>query len=577
MAEIIANRYEIIKSLGRGGMANVYLAFDRILKRDVAIKILKADMSSDPVSLQRFSREANASTKLSHPNIVDIYDVGEDNGKHYIVMEYVKGYTLKQLLQRRGAIPPREAVWMTRQLAAALMEAHKNGLIHRDIKSQNVLIKDDGTVKLADFGIAILSNSMQLTSKDSVLGSVHYLAPELAKGEAASMKSDIYSLGIVLYELLTGDVPFKGDTPVQIALKHIKNEIPDVRKFNSAIPQSVVNVLTRATAKNPRDRYDNIALMLKDLNTCLDDSRTNEKPISTKSSSSIKKDYNISETADHSLKKAKTNKVQKGFSTLLIISISLVSIIVLLMILFFTGFFFKKQTNLTEVPDIVGMSLLQATDKIDASGLKVDYPVKRQLTDDTEKDIVISVTPFEGSSVEKGSKITLIVSDGIFSVMPDYVGKDIDEVAAFLGNSIHIQRVDVIDSEKEPGTIIKQSGINAGDKFDAYDNNLTIIFEVAIPEMDNIPTQLLGLDIDDAVEILDEEGFNSQLIKIDISELNDTEKVMYEPGTVCRMDPSEGTLFYKNEESIIKLYYYEKAKNIETLPETQNNENSEVD
>lgn len=577
MAEIIANRYEIIKSLGRGGMANVYLAFDRILKRDVAIKILKADMSSDPVSLQRFSREANASTKLSHPNIVDIYDVGEDNGKHYIVMEYVKGYTLKQLLQRRGAIPPREAVWMTRQLAAALMEAHKNGLIHRDIKSQNVLIKDDGTVKLADFGIAILSNSMQLTSKDSVLGSVHYLAPELAKGEAASMKSDIYSLGIVLYELLTGDVPFKGDTPVQIALKHIKNEIPDVRKFNSAIPQSVVNVLTRATAKNPRDRYDNIALMLKDLNTCLDDSRTNEKPISTKSSSSIKKDYNISETADHSLKKAKTNKVQKGFSTLLIISISLVSIIVLLMILFFTGFFFKKQTNLTEVPDIVGMSLLQATDKIDASGLKVDYPVKRQLTDDTEKDIVISVTPFEGSSVEKGSKITLTVSDGIFSVMPDYVGKDIDEVAAFLGNSIHIQRVDVIDSEKEPGTIIKQSGINAGDKFDAYDNNLTIIFEVAIPEMDNIPTQLLGLDIDDAVEILDEEGFNSQLIKIDISELNDTEKVMYEPGTVCRMDPSEGTLFYKNEESIIKLYYYEKAKNIETLPETQNNENSEVD
>ncbi len=213
----IANRYEVIREIGKGGMANVYLAFDTILNRQVAIKILKSDMANDPVSLERFKREANTSTKLFHPNAVEVYDVGEQGNMHYIVMEYVKGHTLKQLIQRRGALPPKEAVWIMKQLTGALLQAHKNGIIHRDIKSQNVLIKDDGTVKLADFGIAVLNDAMQLTSKGSILGSVHYLAPELAKGGQATMQSDIYSLGIVFYELLTGDVPFKADSPVQVS------------------------------------------------------------------------------------------------------------------------------------------------------------------------------------------------------------------------------------------------------------------------------------------------------------------------------------------------------------------------
>ncbi|MBQ1900356.1 MAG: serine/threonine protein kinase, partial [Erysipelotrichaceae bacterium] len=215
MSEYIGNRYRIVKLIGRGGMADVYLAYDVILKREVAVKILKSDMADDDTALERFKREAGAVTQLSHPNIVDVYDVGDDKDRHYIVMEYIKGYTLKQLIKKRGPIPYKEAVWMMKQLAGALMEAHRNNVIHRDVKSQNVLIKDDGTIKLSDFGIALANGAMQITKKDSVLGSVHYLAPELSRGKQASMQSDIYSLGIVFYELLTGDVPFKADNPVQ--------------------------------------------------------------------------------------------------------------------------------------------------------------------------------------------------------------------------------------------------------------------------------------------------------------------------------------------------------------------------
>ena len=265
MAETIGNRYELLKLIGRGGMADVYLAFDIILNRHVAVKILKSDMADDDLALERFKREAGAVTKLSHPNIVDVYDVGDDGNRHYIVMEYVKGYTLKQLIKKRGPIPYKEAVWMMKQLAGALMEAHRNNVIHRDVKSQNVLIKDDGTIKLSDFGIALAAGAMQITHEDSVIGSVHYLAPELSKGKQATMQSDIYSLGIVFYELLVGDVPFKADSPVQVALKHIKEDVPSVRSINPEIPQAVENIIIKATAKNLNNRYKNIALMLKDL------------------------------------------------------------------------------------------------------------------------------------------------------------------------------------------------------------------------------------------------------------------------------------------------------------------------
>ena len=208
MNKIIAERYMLVTALGEGGMADVYLAVDTILNREVAIKILRGELGKDPVALLRFQREANAVSKLNHPNVVDVYDVGEYEGRHYIVMEYVRGRTLKQLISQRGALQADEAVNIMIQLTSAVQHAHENNIIHRDIKPQNVLVKDDGTVKITDFGIALAHDAVQLTQTNAVLGSAHYLAPETTRGETPTNQVDIYALGIVFYELLTGSVPF---------------------------------------------------------------------------------------------------------------------------------------------------------------------------------------------------------------------------------------------------------------------------------------------------------------------------------------------------------------------------------
>ena len=267
--KMIAERYMIVSSLGEGGMADVYLAIDTILNREVAIKVLRGELSKDPVTLLRFQREANAVSKLNHPNVVDVYDVGEFEGRHYIVMEYVRGRTLKQLISQRGALHQEEAVNIMIQLTSAVQHAHENDIIHRDIKPQNVLVKDDGTVKITDFGIALAHDTVQLTQSDAVLGSAHYLAPETTRGETPSNQVDIYALGIVFYELLTGNVPFHGDNPVQIAMKHLREEIPSVRDFNPTLPQSVENIIIKATVKNRKLRYQSAKDMLYDLHHCL--------------------------------------------------------------------------------------------------------------------------------------------------------------------------------------------------------------------------------------------------------------------------------------------------------------------
>jgi len=263
--ELINNRYEIVALIGEGGMANVYLANDIVEQRQVAIKILRGEMANDVVALVRFQREANAAATLAHPNIIQIYDVGNDNNRHYIVMEYVRGRTLKQWITQRGALPLEEAIYIMRQITIAMQVAHEKGIIHRDIKPQNVLITDDGSIKITDFGIAMAQDALQLTVSESVMGSVHYLAPELAKGEAATYRSDIYSLGIVFYELLSGDVPFRADAPVQVALKHLREEMPLIRNLNPAIPQFVENIIIKATAKNKANRYGSCGELLYDL------------------------------------------------------------------------------------------------------------------------------------------------------------------------------------------------------------------------------------------------------------------------------------------------------------------------
>ena len=275
--QMIGGRYEIVKTIGEGGMANVYMAKDTILDRKVAIKVLRGDLSGDDKFIRRFQREALSVSNLSHQNIVEVYDVGEENGQHYIVMEYIDGKTLKQLLQKRGSLTLSEVMDIMNQLTDGLTHAHGAYIIHRDIKPQNIMIQDDGLIKITDFGIAMALNATQLTQTNSVMGSVHYLPPEQANGKGSTIKSDVYSLGILMYELLTGNVPFKGDNAVEIALKHMKEKIPSIRRQNPTIPQSVENIVLRATAKNPKNRYESIHEMHEEIIHCLDEEHLNDK------------------------------------------------------------------------------------------------------------------------------------------------------------------------------------------------------------------------------------------------------------------------------------------------------------
>ena len=245
----INDRYEIIRVIGEGGMANVYLANDTILNRKVAVKVLRGDLANDEKFVRRFQREALSASSLNHPNIVEMYDVGEDDGNFYIVMEYVDGKNLKQLIKRRTKLSLTEVVDIMKQLTDGISHAHDSFIIHRDIKPQNMLILDNGLVKITDFGIAVALNSTQLTQTNSVMGSVHYLPPEQAAGKGATFKSDIYSLGIMMYELITGKLPFRGENAVEIALKQMKEPIPSIREDNNEIPQAVENIVLKACAK----------------------------------------------------------------------------------------------------------------------------------------------------------------------------------------------------------------------------------------------------------------------------------------------------------------------------------------
>lgn len=544
MAEIIGKRYLILKQIGKGGMADVFLAQDMILKREVAIKVLHGDLSSDAVALERFHREAGASTSLTHPNIVDIYDVGEDNKKYYIVMEYVKGHTLKQLIQKRGPIPVREAVWLMKQLSSALQEAHNNGIIHRDIKSQNVLIKADGTVKLSDFGIALANDAMQITSKDAVLGSVHYLAPECAKGHLANIQSDIYSLGIVFYEILMGDIPFKGDQPVKIAMQHIRNEIPSIKHANPELPQSVENIILKATCKNTQQRYKTVRDMLKDLEVCLNPDHKNDSKIILKSILPEEK-------------KKEQKKIQKKnvwiyrFSLVGLVAFALLMII---SILYLSGVIGKRSRNV-RVPELTGLSVIEAQDVLNAVGLTIDYHnIERVMTENIEAGKIISYSPDKETEIEQGARVHIVVSNGIYAVTEDYTGKNIHEVKALLQKAGIIVEETAIASDRTPGTILQQEGLLPGEKYNPNVRNVIRLKYSQYPTM-LIPFKTLGRSVESVRLEFEEKGFAVSVEYLDPSVLSEKEK-SYGEGNVVRISPSEGTSYRQEGNEKIVLYSY---------------------
>ncbi len=497
----INDRYEVIRSIGEGGMANVYLGYDTILDRNVAIKVLRGDLSNDEKFVRRFQREALSASSLAHPNIVEMYDVGEDDGLYYIVMEFIDGITLKQLLKKRGSLTLSETLDIMSQLTDGMSHAHDSYIIHRDLKPQNIMIKDDGQIKITDFGIAMALNSTQLTQTNSVMGSVHYLPPEQASGNGATVKSDIYSMGIIFYELLTGKLPFKGENAVEIALKQMRDPLPSIREDNPEIPQSIENIILRATAKNPKNRYEDSREMHEDLLTALDESRMNEEKIKFKypehESSEKKKaeakakeepkkeDEDIEDTSEIA-EKIEDDKEEKRNKKLIIILSSILGVAILALVIVFGLIPLLTKKDNVEVPSCEGLKVETCEKKLQKLGFEVNPTIKKEYSSEIKKDRVVKTNPEAGRSVKYGTKITIYKSKGEETFeLEDYTGKNYAEVKTKLeisyGLKVTIEKKDVSEAVEDSDLIIAQSlpkgtKVKSGDSITLYvPNQLEIV------------------------------------------------------------------------------------------------------
>jgi len=476
----ISDRYQIVKSIGEGGMANVYLAYDTILDRNVAIKVLRGDLSNDEKFVRRFQREALAASSLSNPNIVEVYDVGEDNGEYYIVMEYIEGKHLKQLIKKRGKLTVSEAVDIVMQITDGLSVAHDSYIIHRDIKPQNIMILENGLIKITDFGIAMAMNSTQLTQTNSVMGSVHYLPPEQASGKGSTLQSDIYSIGILFYELLTGKLPFKGENAVEIALKHLKEELPSIRDEIPNIPQSVENIIIKATAKNPKNRYADAREMQEVFKTCLDPSRKDKAKIKLryqeasddtkmikqikeepKKNTESKKGNNKNVEEEVIAKKITGDDLKKQNKTLIILA-SIFTGLVLVITVVFVCITLVGKNKTIEVPDVTNKTLNEAIKLLQDKGFTISDEQENVSDEDVEVGNIVKTSPVAGTKRKKGSEIKLYVSSGDETVeIEDYTGLDYREVKGALearGIKVNVEEESVdADSEFESDQIVSQS------------------------------------------------------------------------------------------------------------------------
>ena len=493
----INDRYQIIKTIGEGGMANVYLAYDTILDRNVAVKVLRGDLATDEKFVRRFQREALSASSLSHPNIVEVYDVGEDNGSYYIVTEYIEGKHLKQLLKKRGSLTLTEVVDIMMQVTDGMSAAHDSYIIHRDIKPQNIMILENGLIKITDFGIAMALNSTQLTQTNSVMGSVHYLPPEQASGKGATIQSDVYSMGILMYELLTGELPFRGDNAVEIALKHIKEPFPSVREKVANIPQSIENIIMKSTAKNVKNRYADAKEMHDDLKTALSDSRAGEpryvfdypedeaetskkkremerelsKNNEEKKTNQIKKEVidpkkekktQVESKDDDEIKSKKITEKdlkRKENKLLLILAIIFTGLIVIITTLVFL---LPKLTEVKEieVPSVENMSIVDAENTLKSKGFTIAEETKTVSSEEIPEGCVVRTDPQAGSTRKEGAEIVIYVSAGENSyVLDDLKGKDATVEGTLLEevHGLYVLKKSIEDKENKykAGEIIK--------------------------------------------------------------------------------------------------------------------------
>lgn len=561
--ERVSGRYKIIEKIGSGGMANVYRALDLILEREVAVKMMSLDFQNDKDSLRRFQREALSTTELTHPNIVSIYDVGEGD-RPYIVMEYIDGMDLKQYIRENHPIPYQKAIDIMEQILDGIAYAHKNDVIHRDIKPHNILIDKNGNVKITDFGIAVALSQNSITQTNSLLGSVQYISPEQARGNVVTKQSDIYSLGIVLYELLTGTVPFEGESAVSIALKHFQTPIPSLREFDSRIPQPLENVVLKATAKEPRHRYATVDEMKEDLLTTLSPSRRDEEkftPPAENEEDTLVLDANVlngsadavaavpisDETINLSKEKVeeKPQTKKKRRWWWLLIPIILIVVIV--------AFILSRPVQVVIPEDLIGMTQEEAIDRLEEYSLEVGEIITRP-HDEYDEGIVFRVNPNTGATVLEGSEVDLYVSLGEepFEI-EDYVGRNYDEVRAELDELGFEVTSEEETSETIPEGAIIEQNISSGEEVIPSETKIT--FTVSTGKRTIPMINLLGYTREDVDAFVDD----NELSLSTSEEASDTVPI----GQVIRQEPEKGTSLYAGDR--IKVVFSTGPKETTTV------------
>lgn len=558
--KLICNRYKIISHLGTGGMATVWLAEDIILNRKVAVKTFNIN-SDDEEAIKRFNREANAVTSLYHKNIVSIYDVQNEGNFYYLILEYVEGQTLKDYMSENPNIPIEKAINIMTQIASGLSEAHKNGIIHRDIKPQNILMTKDLTCKITDFGISRAYGDTTLTQTNQMLGTVYYLSPEQARGNVATAQSDIYSFGILMFELITGRIPFKGESPVAIALKHLREPLPEISKYRNDVPQSVKNIIKKATMKNPNERYISSKELKNDLETCLNADRINENSyfgfdsLENDSDSYEKtsiKNMNLDDGDNQNLLrkqnendniKKNKNANKKRLSKKAKVSLSIIILLLIAILSYFSYNYYLKSNIL--VPDLKNMTVEEAEKKLKKLDLKLGE-VTETPSDDVDENEIISSDPAAGKKVKKGTEINVKVSSGRNTIsMPNYVGMTEEQVKKSV-EDIGFKNVTFEKSESdeyEEGKVMHQS-IDAGEKVTPKKTNLIIKISTGSKAI-SVPN-FVGKDLNDAYVIAEKLGIQ---IKVGSSEYNSE----YKQNQIIDQNPEKNSKIKKGDSVTVTL------------------------
>ncbi|WP_134700316.1 Stk1 family PASTA domain-containing Ser/Thr kinase [Ammoniphilus sp. YIM 78166] len=538
----LGGRYEVEQRIGGGGMAVVYKAHDNLLNRTVALKILRSQFGHDDDFIGRFRREAQAAASLSHPNVVNVYDVGEEDDIQYIVMEYVEGLTLKELITQQGKLQLDEAIHIAIQICDALEHAHHNHIIHRDIKPHNILIGPRRRVKVTDFGIARAVTSATITHTGSVIGSVHYFSPEQARGGISGEKSDIYSLGVVIYEMVTGQVPFSGDSPISVALKHLQENIVPPRELNPELPQSVENVILRALVKDPLHRYQSARDMQMDLKTCLDPNRLNEPPFvvehddeeATRIIPAITPEMMKQmegrqiEDEDDDDGRPRRDAVTEAKPRKWIKSLAWISFLSAFFVIALYGF--NYLIGIFYVPEVVTprverMYLEEAIKVLNEKDL--NYVIQERFNDEVPKDMVIRQTPPPSMRVKQKSEITLFVSKGQQEIaMPDLVGLPERHI------ELQVEKFANVKIERKPSNdyasgIVMNQEPSAGEMVIPSQTN--VLIQISTGKQTVLVPDLQGLTVDQAEAALARAGLKKGRVKLEASYLKE--------GTIFRQYP----------------------------------------